>query len=139
MVVRAGMAAMAALNLWWGAWALVSPRGFFTTFPGLGYHWTSAYVPYNEHLVVDLGATFMTLGALLGVAAAQRQRRVRIVVLGGVLLFDTLHLFFHVRHPGDMSPADYGLSTASLVVGVLVPLVLLLLELPAGAARPRVE
>ena len=72
---RLGMARFAALNLWWGVWARLWPRHFFDTFPGFGQRWTAAYPPYNEHLVVDLGSTFLTLGFLLAAGAAVDDRR----------------------------------------------------------------
>src|SRR5215470_17529658 len=102
-IVRAAMAALAAINAWWGAWARFAPRSFFDTFPGFGHHWTAAYPPYNEHLVTDLGSTFLTLAALLVAGAALNDRRLRTVVLGGVLLFNGLHLAFHVRHHEGMA------------------------------------
>lgn len=135
-VVRTGMVVLAMLNLWWGVWALLWPRHFFDTFPGLGFHWTSAYPPYNEHLVVDLGAIFLTLAFLLAVGAAQRQRAVRLVVLAGVFVFNSLHLAFHGVHRGDLGRLDYALSTAALVAGVLAPLLLLVLDRPVRPDRP---
>lgn len=140
VLVRIGLAGLAGLNLWWGVWAVMWPRPFFDTFPGFGHHWTAAYPPYNEHLVVDLGSTFLTLGFLLAVAAGLGSQLVRIVVLGGVLVFDTLHLVFHAGHRGTTNALDYGLSTAALIVGVLAPLALLLLDLttlPHRGTQPR--
>jgi hypothetical protein len=127
-LVRAGMAALAAVNAWWGAWAYVAPRNFFDTFPGFGHHWTAAYPPYNEHLITDLGSTFLTLAALLAAGAVLPDRRVRTVVLGGVLVFNTLHLAFHLGHHQGMAPFDAAASLTSLALGVLAPVVLLVLN-----------
>jgi hypothetical protein len=135
LLVRLGLAAMAALNLWWGLWASLAPRLFFDGFPGFGHHWTAAYPPYNAHLVTDLGATFLTLGALLAVAAVVADRRVRWSVLAGVWLFNTLHLAFHAGHRGTMSIVDYRASVASLAAGAAAPL--LLAALDALANRPQ--
>ena len=66
MLVRVGLGLLALINGWWGGWARFAPRHFFDTFPGFGHHWTAAYPPYNEHLVTDLGSTFLTLAVLLG-------------------------------------------------------------------------
>src|SRR5262245_7341721 len=109
-VVRGGLGVLAAVNLWWGAWALGAPRGFFDAFPGWGHRWTAAYPPYNEHLVNDLGATFLTLGVLLAVATALNDRRVTTVVLVGVLVFNSLHLAFHATHHGMLTGFDLGAS-----------------------------
>jgi hypothetical protein len=126
-VVRVGLAVLAALNLGWGAWALLAPDEFFTTFPGLGHHWTAAYPPYNEHLVTDLGATFLTLGVLLAAACIMRSRDVRATALVAVTVFNVLHLSFHASHRGTLSTVEYSASLAALVAGVLLPLGLLVL------------
>jgi hypothetical protein len=131
-LIRAGYAALAALNLWWGAWAFFAPRGFYDTFPGFGHRWVAAYPPYNEHLVTDLGATFLTLGFLLALAATVTDRRLRGVVLAGVLVFNGLHLAYHATHSGAMGSFDYGASLATLVAGVLGPVVLGAVEWSGG-------
>jgi hypothetical protein len=134
--IRLAMAAFAALNLWWGVWARVWPRHFFDNFPGFGQRWTGAYPPYNEHLVVDLGSTFLTLGLLLAAGAVIDDRRVRIVALAAALVFNVSHLSFHaVRHGGLAGPGLVA-SLATLVLGVLGPLTLLVLDL-VGARSSR--
>jgi hypothetical protein len=135
MLVRLGMALLAVVNGWWGVWALFAPRHFFDTFPGFGHRWTAAYPPYNEHLVTDLGSTFLTLSFLLGVGAALNQRTVRWVVLAGVLVFNALHLGYHTGHRGVMDGVDFGASLATLVIGVLAPIVLLLLDRRGSVER----
>jgi hypothetical protein len=120
------------VNLWWGAWARFAPRNFFDGFPGLGHHWTAGYPPYNEHLVTDLGATFLTLGFLLAAGALIRDVRIRRLVLAATLVFNALHLSFHAGHRGNLDPFDFGASVGTLAGGVLGPIVLLLLE----AVRP---
>jgi hypothetical protein len=114
--------------LWWGLWARIAPRHFFDTFPGLGRHWTAGYPPYNEHLVTDLGATFLTLALLTGVAAAVDDRRVRWVVLAGVFCFNLLHLTFHAGHAGGLAGLDFAASVVALGFGVLGPVLLWLLD-----------
>jgi hypothetical protein len=137
-LVRAGLVLLAAVNAWWGVWARFAPRNFFDTFPGFGHHWTAAYPPYNEHLVTDLGSTFLTLAVLLAVAAALPDRRVRVVVLGGVLVFNALHLSFHLGHHDGMASFDVVASLTSLALGVAGPVVLLVLQTwpgPTSAGR----
>jgi len=137
LLVRVGLAALAVVNAWWGAWAYLAPRSFFDTFPGFGHHWTAAYPPYNEHLVTDLGSTFLTLAALLTTAAILNDRRVRAVVLGGVLVFNTLHLAFHLGHHQGMGPFDVTASLTSLAIGVVAPVALLALDAWAARVTPR--
>ena len=122
-----GLAVLGALNLAWGAWAILAPRHFFDTFPGFGQRWTGAYPPYNGHLVVDLGATCTTLGVLLVLAAVLRDRRVTTVVLAGVLVFSTLHLLYHATHHGLLHGASLAGSIAAVVLGVVGPAALLVL------------
>jgi hypothetical protein len=128
LLVRPGMAVLAAINAWWGAWARFAPRHFFDTFPGFGHHWTAAYPPYNEHLVTDLGSTFLALAFLLGVGAAVRNRTVRWVVLAGVGLFNLLHLSYHAVHLGGLSGVDVAASLTTLALGVVAPAVLVVLN-----------
>jgi hypothetical protein len=122
------MAALGLVELSWGGWAYVAPAEFFADFPGVGHRWTAGYPPYNEHLIADLGATFLTIGALLVVAAALDDPRVTAVVLTGAMLFNLLHLAFHATHQGTMTGADYRLSLLALLFGVLVPAALLALQ-----------
>ncbi len=126
-VRRGGLGTLGVVELVWGGWAYLAPAGFFANFPGFGHRWTYGYPPYNEHLVTDLGATFLTLGVLLVVAAVLDDRRVSVVVLVGVLEFNALHLAYHAMHRGTMGGADYAASLLSLVLGVLVPLALLVI------------
>lgn len=124
-VVRFGAAALGAIHAWWGAWAWLAPANFFNGFPGLGYRWTAAFPPFNEHLVSDLGSTFLTLASLLLAAAFLNDRRVYAVVLGGLMVFSSLHLAYHLGHRGLLAGVDLAASTASLAAGVLGPAVLL--------------
>jgi hypothetical protein len=124
---RAGLGGLGVVELSWGAWAYFTPARFFADFPGFGYRWTAAYPPFNAHLTADLGATFLTLGVLLVLAAVLDDDRVTAVVLAGSMLFNLLHLAFHATHQGTMTGADYPVSLLALVFGVLVPAALLAL------------
>jgi hypothetical protein len=126
-VRRGGLAALGLVELSWGGWAYLAPAEFFTDFPGFGHRWTAAYPPYNQHLTADLGATFLTFGALLVLAAALDDTRVTAVALAGAMLFNLLHLVFHATHHGTMTGTDYPLSLLALLFGVLVPAALLAL------------
>ncbi len=118
---RAGFALLGLVNVGWGVWALLAPAHFFRTFPGFGFHWTSAYPPYNQHLIFDLGATLLTLGVLLGVAAVFDRPAVSWVVAVGAGTFGTLHFGYHVVHAGTMGSTDRALSILSLIGGALLP------------------
>jgi hypothetical protein len=122
------MALLAVLHGWWGLWALAAPRHFFDTFPGAGRRWTAAYPPFNEHLVIDLGATFVTLAFLLGAGAASRSRSARTVALLTVTLFGALHLAFHAADHGLLATTDLVASLIALALGFLIPVALLVLD-----------
>lgn len=127
-LLRAGLILLGVLHLSWGIPAVLAPRWFFDHFPGFGQAWTAAYPPYNAHLMTDVGAAFLTLGALLVAAAWLADRRVTRVVLAGVLLFSTVHLAFHLGHHGALAGAGLAASLVSLALGVLAPSALLMLS-----------
>lgn len=130
------VAILGVLHLSWGVGAIAAPRWFFDNFPGFGRHWTAAYPPFNEHLMTDVGAAFLTLGVMLLIAAAMRDRKVTNVVLIGLLVFSAAHLLFHSRHPGNLTGADLVASLVSLALGVVIPGLILLVS---AARRPRRE
>ncbi|MFC0530365.1 hypothetical protein [Phytohabitans kaempferiae] len=127
-LVRGGLALLGVLHLSWGVPATLAPRWFFDNFPGLGHAWTAAYPPYNTHLVTDLGATFITLGVLLMLAAWLADRKVTAVVLCGVLVFSSLHLAFHLRDHGELTGLDLAASLGALALGVVLPATLLVFD-----------
>lgn len=135
--VRFLTAALGVAYGWWGIWAVAFPQHFFSTFPGFGRRWTAAYPPYNQHLVADLGATFLTLAFLLGVGAATRNRGVRTLALLAAALFGALHLAFHVADHGNLGTQDLVASLAALTLGVIVPLVLVLVDRMESLTRPK--
>ena len=71
---RAGLLVLTASGLVVGAWALLAPRSFYDSFPGIGSGWVHPSGPYNEHLVTDVGAAYLALAAasLLALASASR-------------------------------------------------------------------
>jgi hypothetical protein len=121
-VLRAGLAVLGGLHLSWGVAAMAAPRWFFDHFPGFGQRWTAAYPPYNEHLLVDVGAAFATLGLLLLAAAVLADRRVTAVVLAGLVVFSGLHLGYHAVRPGGLAGGSLAGSLVTLVAGVVAPL-----------------
>jgi hypothetical protein len=127
LIRRATLAALAAANLFWGVWAAGWPRGFFNTFPGFGHRWTGAYPPYNEHLVNDLGAIFITLAVLTAIAAWRDDAATTRIAMATLLVFNGLHLLFHATHRGELAGFDYAASLSTLVIGVIAPVAILVL------------
>jgi hypothetical protein len=87
VVIRIGSGLLGLVHAWWGLWAWLAPAHFFTTFPGWGHRWPAAYPPYNEHLVSDLGSTFLTLAFLLFVAAVWHDAQLTSVVPSALIVF----------------------------------------------------
>ncbi|KAA1429314.1 hypothetical protein [Nocardioides antri] len=88
-----------------GVWAVLSPRGWYDSFPGIGPALAAAEPPYNAHLVTDAGAGFLATGGLLlgacllGGAAEMR------VAAAGYLLFAAPHLVYHALNPSPLLDA----------------------------------
>jgi AhpD family alkylhydroperoxidase len=134
-VLRAGLLILGLPQLAIGLWALISPRGWFDSFPGAGEHWLGAYGAYNAHLATDVGAGFVAIGVVMILAAVWLERRAVQVALVGYLAYDLPHFIYHLG-------ADHRLDAGShvvndVVLGLSVVLALTLLTLTRGGARDR--
>ena len=56
-VVQAATAALAAVSIGAGLWAMIDPHGFYAS--------AATYPPYNVHLIHDIGAFQIGLGSCL--------------------------------------------------------------------------
>lgn len=114
-----------ALALYVGVWAAFFPAGFYSSFPGLGLHWVSADGPYDEHLVRDVGGLYLGLGAAsLAAMFSASATPARIIGLGW-LVFDLLHLEYHVTHL-DGSTLDRVGNVVSLSAALVLAILLVL-------------
>lgn len=111
---RVGLAVLAASGLYVGIWALLGPRSFYRSFPGLGHHWTVTTGPYNEHFITDVGAAYLafTIAAVLALVWGD----VRSTRLAGAVwaVFSAPHLVFHARHLMGLSTFDKVAELATL-------------------------
>lgn len=145
MVSRPVRIGLVALGLGQGGialWALLGPRSFFGDFPTRGANWVDAFLPYNEHLVRDYGASFLALSALALAAAWLAERRLVVVALAVWLVSAVPHFAFHLAHAEEPPGAKGVSSLMTLGFNVVLPLVLLFLvrkENPHAPdrARPR--
>jgi hypothetical protein len=128
--IRLGLLLLTASALPVGLWASFSPRSFYEDFPAPGRYWVSASGPYNEHLVTDVGAGYLALGTLLGLAGLLFGRTLVRVSLVAWLVYAVPHFAFHLTTLDAFSLADNLASMSSLGLAVLIPLLLL-----AGAYR----
>lgn len=123
--IRLGLLLLAASALPVGFWASLAPRSFYDDFPAPGRYWVSVIGPYNEHLVTDVGAGYLALGVLLGLAGILLGRTLVRVSLVAWLAYAVPHFAFHITTLDAFSPADNLASMGSLGLAVLLPLLLL--------------
>ena len=120
--IRAGALWLSiAIGLFVGLWAVLAPRSFYDSFPGFGRTWVADDGPFNEHLVRDVGALYLALGAASLASLRTRDSR---VAGAAWTVFGVLHLGYHGAHLGEMETIDAVGNVvtlgASLVVGVLL-------------------
>lgn len=95
---RTLLAILVAIAAYVGIWAEAVPRSFYDSFPGLGLTWISADGPFNEHLIRDVGALYLGLGAASAAALFSRSAAPGRVIGLAWALFGTLHFGYHVVH-----------------------------------------
>jgi uncharacterized membrane protein len=109
-----------------GGWAFLFPTSFYSTIAN--------FVPYNRHLVHDLGAFQVGLGVTL--LAAGLAGRGLVPALVGVLVASLLHLASHVADPGLGGHPAADLAALTLLAAVLAVALLLQLRGRPAADRP---
>ncbi len=134
-IVRVGLTLLGVSQLGVGLWALFAPLGFQNEFPGLGRQWLPPLGPYNEHLITDVGATFLALTALAFLAAWWLSRPLVLATLIAWLIYSVPHFWFHANNMGVYEITDQLINYVALGLQVLIPLGLLIMVLrPSPAA-----
>lgn len=116
---------LVALAAFVGIWAEVSPRAFYDSFPGFGLTWISADGAFNEHLIRDVGASYLGLGAASAAAVFCRSDGPSRVIGLAWAVFGILHFGYHVLHlEGTMVDRVGNILTLglALLVGILLVL-----------------
>ncbi|RIX28414.1 hypothetical protein [Amnibacterium setariae] len=122
-IKRIALAISAALGLFVGGWATITPRGFYEAFPGVLGHWIDLDGPYNEHLIRDVGGLYLALAAASVVVLVLRSAW---APLGAAwTVFGALHLAYHATHLDGFSTADAVGAIVSLAVSLGLGVVLL--------------
>jgi hypothetical protein len=105
-----------------GLWAMAAPQAFFDA--------AATFEPFNAHLIRDIGAFMVGLGAVLALAAAKPAVEALAVALCGAGVGAVAHTLSHVvdRDQGGTPAVD-------IPVWIVVSIVLLV----AGVARWRVD
>jgi nucleoside-diphosphate-sugar epimerase len=133
--VRILLALLALSSLAIGVWAVLSPHGFYDSFPG-GRGWVAADGPFNEHLLRDFGGLNLALGFLLAVAAVNAGRTLARTAAVSALLFAVPHLVYHLAHLDVYDTADAVGNVATLSLAAAVPVAVLVMT--SARRRPRV-
>lgn len=123
--LRLGLWFLAATAALPGIWALLSPRSFFTDFPGFGFAWVAAQPPFNKHLIMDVGAFYLGFAVIFAFAAVRMKRTLTVGLLVGWLVFAVPHFFFHLTHVEGLDNTEKISLWISLGVSVALPLYLL--------------
>jgi len=125
---------LALVGLVVGFWAAVLPESFYSDFPGIRPGWVSLDGPYNEHLVRDVGAMFLALGAVS--VGAILVRTTTVARLAGVawLVFSVPHAIYHLTHLHVFQPLDRVMNAVALPALVLLALVVVVLPGPVRTA-----
>lgn len=118
--------ATAAVGGFVGLWAAVWPSSFYESFPGLGRVWISVDGPFNEHLIRDVGALYLSLAVASIAATFTRGPESGRVVGVAWTVFGIPHLIYHAAQFGGMPIIDVigniiGLG-GSLLLGLLLML-----------------
>jgi alkylhydroperoxidase family enzyme len=138
--IRIGLLALAIPQLGIGIWAVVSPSGWFETFPGAGNNWLPLYGPFSEHLAVDVGSAFLAIGVMVLLAAIWMDRRLVIAAATAYLVYQVPHTIFHLGADDVLTSADQVVNGVALALAVLLPPGIILGALrqgsdPSGGSR----
>jgi AhpD family alkylhydroperoxidase len=136
-ILRLNVLVVGLANAAVGAWALISPHGWYRTFPGFGHHWISALGPYDEHLARDAGSGLLAIGVLLCWAALAPRSGLLRPALVASLVFGVPHLAYHVASADDLPAADNAVNLVLLVLVVALPAAWLWAARARGEGSPR--
>jgi len=105
-----------------GVWAQFFPQAFYDSFPGLGRSWVSVDGPFNEHLVRDVGGSYLALVAVTPIAAFMKTRETVLAAALGWLVAQVPHFTYHMIHLHVYpSMSDKIGNVITLTLLVLVP------------------
>ena len=85
----------------------------------------AALPPYNQHLIVDVGALFVGLGVLMVIAAVALERRLVQAAVATWLLYAVPHFVFHMTQLEPYGTGDAVASMASQAGQIAAPLLIL--------------
>lgn len=95
-----------------GVWAMAAPSSFFES--------AALFEPYNQHFIQDIGAFQIGLGAVLVLAAVDRNGSALSAALLGAGLGAAAHVVSHVVGSELGGQPEVDIPTFSVVGGLLV-------------------
>jgi hypothetical protein len=120
-LARAGLVLVGLGNAEVGVWGELSPRSFYTTFPGFGHHWVAVMGPYDEHLVRDYAGCEIGFAVLLVCMALWFANRQLVLAGGLAFIAGTVpHFVYHLTTTGSFSTADNVASLGSFVLEIVL-------------------
>lgn len=126
IVDRAVFAVLFVVGAITGGWAYFAPGNWYATFPGFGRSWLPPLGPFNAHFAIDVGAAFLAY-AVLSLIAFVRAGDVRVVRVTGLawLVFNVLHLIYHLSMLGMYDRTDQVINVVGLSIVVVLPIIVL--------------
>jgi len=125
-------------NAFPGLWALFFPGSFYTSFPGMGFHWIDIMGPYSEHLTRDVGAFFCAIAFLSLFSFFKLEENTLRLTAYATAVFAVPHLVYHICMIG-MFPTLPDKVAGILAIGLnlIVPLLILTLAKKNKLFRPQ--
>jgi hypothetical protein len=120
VVLRIGLALLAAVMLIIGAWNQFWPAHFYATFPTV-----ALLPPYSEHFARDYGGASLGVGIVLAAAALFPRTILVVPALLAVWAWSLPHFVFHLTELHHGTPADAAFVIVSTGSAAVLPPVLL--------------
>jgi hypothetical protein len=102
--------------------ALIAPRYFYDSFP-LGASWVDKLPPFNEHLVSDVGESYLAFALLFGWAAVTLRRPLVVPLCVAWTIAAVAHFVYHVTHLDGFDAADAIAQIVGLALVVALPVI----------------
>ncbi len=126
--IRLALGYLTLFSLQIGLWAMLAPRSFYDSFPGMGRVWISIDGPYNEHLTRDVGALNVALAVLLITAAVTLSRQLVVTASAVAMVWGIPHLIYHAFNTDGLSSSDIVSSIGGLVLFAFLPIAAIVLS-----------
>ncbi len=124
LILRIGLAVLAAVSVVIGAWNVVAPEHFYENFPGV-----ALTPPFAEHYARDFGGTLLGLGVILSVAVVLPRTVLVVPALVGLAIFALPHAYFHVEHLEGASQFETAFTLTAVLGQSVLTVALLVLAI----------